>query len=70
MIKIGQEITQSYRGMTVTSGNAIIDKTWKVQKDLGNDKYECLLLDDNSVMRITEGYTETFEKEDILEYLK
>ena len=61
---------EEYNGMTVTSGNALIRKTWKIQKDLGNDKYECLLLDSNTVMEITKGYTETFEKEKILKYLK
>lgn len=68
-IKIGTFFTVIYRGMSMTSGNSMIDETWEVVEKLENG-YHCELRSSNAVMEVNNNYGQFFSEDTIKESLK
>ena len=66
---IGETFMDVYQGYTMTGYGTVV-KSWEVVKDLGNDRFECKLLGDDTVMELNKNYTENFSRHSIERYIK
>ena len=68
MILTGTRFMEISTGRTV-SGYGTTTKVWEVAEYLGNEKYKCKILSNDTVMSVNLDYTENFSETEINKHL-